>query len=105
MNVTGEATSQKMHLFIASFCQPLVGGEQEYNRHQNTKLKRIFQKKPHHKMQANQLGQEIHTDQVLQQARKCPMASFQEFACLHRFSEPNEVMAYIKFFSVGGTWD
>lgn len=56
-------------------------------------------------MQANQLGQEIHTDQAPQWARKWLMASFQPFACLHRFSEPNEVMADIKSFSVGGTQD
>lgn len=93
-----------MHLFIATFYQPLEAGEQECNRHQNTKPKHLF-KETQHKMQTNQLGQEIHTDQVLQGARKLLIAGFKQFACLHRFSEPNEVMAYIKSFSVGGTQD
>lgn len=94
----------KMHLFIAWFCQPLVGGEQEYKQAPKYQTQPRFQK-THHKMQANQLGQEIHTDQVLQWARKWMIAGFQQFACLHKFSEPNEVMAYIKSFSVRGTQD
>lgn len=52
-------------------------------------------------MQANQLRQEIHADQVVQQARKLMSSGFQRLACLRRLS--NEMMPYIKPFLVGGT--
>lgn len=68
LNITVKPPPQNASVYW-QFCQPLVGGEQEHKRHQNVKLKHIF-KKPHHKTQALQWRQDIHTDQVVQWARK-----------------------------------